>query len=551
MPASPDEQDRYSQWMGMVYVFNLIVGTGALTLPAAFAQSGWILGLALIAMLSFMSFLTATFVIETMASANAIIHWRRHRQRKKQRDSMLAASSLQQSSATLVTDEEEASASSLPQAVMQRDELTSVSESPSLCAGVVVRSGSSLQATPGGETDDLDDESRQLLDPDSPSLNEYYSIMETVEMGKMASFFFSKAGINVFYILITLYLYGDLAIYAAAVAKSLRDVGCTYVPANHTCNETIASSERCWHSSSLTRWDAYRLFLVSFVLSLGTFVFFNVQKTKYLQVFTSLMRWTAFSLMVVLAVRKLILTDPHHRLSPPSVSVSGLPTLFGVCVYSFMCHHSLPSLITPINNKRHLNKLLIGDYMLINCFYLLLALTGIFAFPHVYDLYTLNFLPAECRGHSTGWFELVLDYFLTLFPVFTLSTNFPVIAITLRNNLHTLCLSEGRRHGLFVRRILFPVLALLPPSIVALVFQDLKQLVGVTGSYAGSGVQYVVPALLVHYSRRTTLTLIGMGVQNKHRSWFQHPGWVLFVLVWAAVCVAFVTTNHLQEWLQQ
>ena len=29
---------------------------------------------------------------------------------------------------------------------------------------------------------------------------------------------------------------------------------------------------------------------------------------------------------------------------PPMARIGGLPNLFGVCVYSFMCHHSLPSL---------------------------------------------------------------------------------------------------------------------------------------------------------------------------------------------------------------
>lgn len=31
--------------MGLIYIFNLMVGTGALVLPAAFVNSGWILGL--------------------------------------------------------------------------------------------------------------------------------------------------------------------------------------------------------------------------------------------------------------------------------------------------------------------------------------------------------------------------------------------------------------------------------------------------------------------------------------------------------------------------
>ncbi len=37
-----------------------------------------------------------------------------------------------------------------------------------------------------------------------------------------------------------------------------------------------------------------------------------------------------------------------------------------------------------------------------------------------------------------------IHYFLSLFPVFTLSTNFPIIAITLRNNLKSLFLTEGK-----------------------------------------------------------------------------------------------------------
>ena len=34
--------------VGLIYVFNLIVGTGALTLPAAFAGAGWVISLCFI-----------------------------------------------------------------------------------------------------------------------------------------------------------------------------------------------------------------------------------------------------------------------------------------------------------------------------------------------------------------------------------------------------------------------------------------------------------------------------------------------------------------------
>ena len=72
-----DGAGHYSPTTGLIYIFNLIVGTGALTLPAAFHDAGWALGTAVIVMLAFMSYLTTTFVIESMAAANALQSFKR------------------------------------------------------------------------------------------------------------------------------------------------------------------------------------------------------------------------------------------------------------------------------------------------------------------------------------------------------------------------------------------------------------------------------------------------------------------------------------------
>lgn len=74
--------------MGLIYIFNLIVGTGALTLPAAFARAGWGLSTISLLFLAFMSFLNATYVIETMASANAVYKWKRLQSIKRDSVSM-------------------------------------------------------------------------------------------------------------------------------------------------------------------------------------------------------------------------------------------------------------------------------------------------------------------------------------------------------------------------------------------------------------------------------------------------------------------------------
>jgi len=343
-----------------------------------------------------------------------------------------------------------------------------------------------------------------------------------------------------FYICLVIYLYGDLAIYGAAVAKSLRDVACSYKPDNVTSPLNISESELCWPGHTQTRLDAYRIFLAGFVSTIGLFVFCNVTKTKYLQIVTTLMRWQAFIVMVALAILTLVNESPA---SPPTSKISGLPNLFGVCVYSFMCHHSLPGLVTPISNKKRLYSLILGDYALILSFYFLLAFTGIFAFRDINDLYTLNFQPSS----TDSWFLFYLHIFLSLFPVFTLSTNFPIIAITLSNNLKSLFLTEGRMYSYWTRTVVFPLLALVPPTLVAMATHSLEFLVGITGSYAGAGIQYIVPAALVYYARQEAGAALGVGVRNHHKSPFKHWMWVIFVQMWAITCIVFVTWNHISS----
>lgn len=52
----------------------------------------------------------------------------------------------------------------------------------------------------------------------------YYEIETKIELVDMARIFFNDTGRVLFFLCFAIYLYGDLSIYAAAVAKTLRDV---------------------------------------------------------------------------------------------------------------------------------------------------------------------------------------------------------------------------------------------------------------------------------------------------------------------------------------
>uniref|UniRef100_A0A3Q2ZZ28 Transmembrane protein 104 n=1 Tax=Kryptolebias marmoratus TaxID=37003 RepID=A0A3Q2ZZ28_KRYMA len=457
-----DTGEPYSGFVGLVYMFNLIVGTGALTMPRAFATAGWVVSLALICILAFMSYMTTTFVIEAMAAANAQLSWKR------------------------------------------RDVWTAAKNDKCVC-----------------------------LSPIDPMF--LCECAHHASLNPSLNPFCLPVGVNMFYICIIVYLYGDLAIYAAAVPISLMEVAC----GNHSCSAGTVKyndTDPCW--GSVTRKDAYRIFLSVFTLLLGPFTFFNAQKTKYLQILTSLMRWIAFIMMIILALIRIGKgTGEGH---PPVANLSGVPNLFGVCVYSFMCQHSLPSLVTPISEKKRVGALVLADYVLILGFYVLLSLTAIFCFDSslLYDMYTLNFTD-NCNVLDIP----VLRYFLGLFPVFTISTNFPIIAVTLRNNWKTLFHRDGGTYPWVVDRVVFPLITLIPPIVVAFCTHNLESLVGITGAYAGTGIQYIVPAFLVFYARRHLEPVMDRDAINKHKSPFHHAFWVWFVIIWAVFCLMFVTAN--------
>ncbi|XP_030746520.1 transmembrane protein 104 homolog [Sitophilus oryzae] len=468
------QTDQYSPLVGLVYVFNLIVGTGALTLPAAFADAGWLFSTFALIVLCFVSFITVTFVIESMACANATIQWRRIQSHK--------------------VDESE----------------------------VPLNSDS--------QCEDSTEETAILVH----RTRRYYNLNNKVELSEIAGLYLSKMGHVFFFLSLSVYLFGDLTIYTAASGKTIVNLSCK------TSNNTENFTESCWEDSDFTKMDMYRIYVALFGLLVGPFAYFNVQKTKYIQIFTMSIRGAAFSIMITLATLRLIKFGQQGH--PSLVNLAEVPALAGSSVYSFMCHHSLPSLLIPISNKNRLMRKISFDFFLICSFYLLVSLTGSFAFESIDVLYSLNFIQTE----DSGFLMKTIGMFLAAFPLFPMAASFPIIAITMQATLKNLFFEHNAidRYGFFVKKLFFPSLAVLPPLIVALCTHNLKTLVEITGSYAGVMVQYIVPAVLVVSARKQCRKDFGNTI-HRYASPFKHYGWFLFVVIWASICIVFVTVDFI------
>ena len=349
-----------------------------------------------------------------------------------------------------------------------------------------------------------------------------YDITIRVELAKMAELFFSRIGLYIFYVIIILELFGDLSIYAVAVPKSFLKTFCP----GATCG-------------SLTPDAAYYLFLAGFIVCVGPFCFFNFQKTKYLQLMALGMRIFSFISMIVLA----IIIASQNTISDTILFGSDpkkIPALFAIALYAFQCHTNLPSLVTPIRKKKGLLSLLAADFITVAFVFAVLCVTAVLAFSTpIDDLYTLNFVDKPDVPY-------VLGIIIGLLPVFTISSLFPLVAITLRNNLIVLFSGipyyKARKLSPLKERILFTLIALIPAYVIAFIMRDVKVLVTITGTYPGTCIMFILPAFFSHLGRKK-LSALDPGGRSRFRSPFYHTCWFYFLIVWAVCCAGVMTYN--------
>ncbi|RHY28926.1 hypothetical protein DYB32_007403, partial [Aphanomyces invadans] len=522
----------YSPTTGFIFLFNLVVGTGALTIPHAFAQVGLLYGAFALFLLSVVSYVSGTYVIEAIAGVNAL-------QGLQQQVKGVSASQARTSETTT------ANTSSI-------DDTTSEAV-PFLVHTNVRQPSSPVIALPFIVN----------LKDFNQADEEYVSGLH-FDISKKE--LFSPRGVAAFYVCMIAYLYGDLAIYAVgmsscsrpdrfqhivaiAIPKSLREVICP----RPTPNVTVWNCPELHMSSTVL----YRALVALFGISLAPFAMGHMQKTALIQIVTTIMRHLSFMLMIVLAC--VGIAQGHGRPIADVLSHSNLgylPNVFGICIYSFMCHHrsriplhvdtfdlnvgshsSLPGIIAPISKKRAVRSIFLGAFIAVFVLYIVLSFSATFRYlpEHIQDVYTLNF---------TTYPNAFIAYFLSLFPVFTLSTTFPIIAITLRENLRTLFHANSSQH--VSDMTLFALLAIVPPLVIAFFTEDVGMLVGITGAYAGLAIQWVIPASFV-YCLRQRLDEVGKSLKlqgapkNPFASSFGGVGWLALLMGLSAVSLLVIT----------
>eukprot|EP01121_Diplochlamys_sp_Union-15-3_P020436 TRINITY_DN7976_c0_g2_i3.p1 TRINITY_DN7976_c0_g2~~TRINITY_DN7976_c0_g2_i3.p1 ORF type:complete len:478 (+),score=25.49 TRINITY_DN7976_c0_g2_i3:55-1488(+) len=474
MALDTEVGSSYSNIFGFIFVYNLIIGVGALALPFGFKQAGLILGTILLIILAILSYVTITFIIEAEALANA----------------------------HLIANEEE------------------------------------------------DNNGSAVVNYTEEKSEPQFFINKRVEMAPLVELFLGRIGKIIFSIIIIIYLYGDLAIYSVTIPQSLAQVTHGFKMGSVT----------------LTEKTVYYFYLGCFAAVVCPFCFFNFQKTKYLQFFTMFNRnlalWTMIVISCLYITNNKSWSETIHKSETkiPLANFTQLPSLFGVAIYAYMCHHSLPGIIAPMRDKASLKRLLAFDLIAVFLTYAILGCVALISFGDITNptcdnkrgppcsiqkLFTFNFTSYKIR--------FLADY-LALFPVFTLSTNFPLIAITLRNNIMSLFKLSDRSRREF--SAFFSLATWAPPIAIAAITDDVHKLVDFTGAYAGLFIMFIFPALIVYYGRRKTDIRFGFESSKKNPQYspFSYPFpsfWVFFILGFSLLSLVLVIVKQILDLTKQ
>jgi len=350
-------------------------------------------------------------------------------------------------------------------------------------------------------------------------------IEERVEMGALGQMLLPARYGKLTYIVLCVYAYGVLCVYVIAGCESLsKEIG------------------------PIGGVDSYRPLVALFALFVTPVCLLDFSKTRPLQLTVGFLRIMAVFLMYLIMSRYLndldraSVTKMFHDI--PLFKPSGLPSVFGNTAFTFMIHHSIPGLIYPLYNQQSSAKTVRSVYVTAYTLYALQGFLALWAFGDATwaDCENWPSHPCEIQGlFNTNFSSADLQWaakFIVLYPVTVVSV-FPLVSITLRNNLKAAC-GAAQTVGLDRQNLLFTALTVCPPYIVAFFTKNVQIVLKYVGCYFGLSLMFLVPSLMVVNAR-------GHGFADglALRSRFGSKAAVISVIVLFTASVLFSTVTFI------
>jgi amino acid permease len=548
----------FSPFVAFCFTINYILGTGFLTIPWAFVQSGLVLSTILMILSAVASDMAKDYLLETMARAEAMLddqmHWiSKHAQdedspeakrgrlflpptskeeREKQR---LFIKQRQQQQGDDDSDSDcEEHEMAYYDSIDKKTPKNSNGKKYSRSASVPMElnnTGNVAHATHNHVH--FQQEGAVMVMPSAPP--KYLVEQRKFEVNALCRVFLGKYGLQSYTVVICLYLMGALWAYTSVFASAMATALPWFSEEDHDFN-----------------YLCYAVLYGCVVVPLSCL---ELDEQVPLQVFLTLCRFFMFFLMIGTshwAARddEEAIHDSQEFEPAENFRLAGIAKTLPILVFANIFHHSIPGLAHPVGDKRQVGKVFSATNIFTVAAYVILGITLGAAFGNgIEQSSNLNwstfhagtgYTDEEGNVRGAAWWTHAVSFYIMLFPAVDVVSAFPLSAITLGNNLFGAAYGkrihevEGNRY----LRTCFRLLASVPPIIFGICVRELGTITDYTGT-GGFLIGLCFPAIL-YMASRTLAKEHHFGLDTYYTSYGSSVGMAKFIFWFGIFMMVFV-----------
>jgi hypothetical protein len=510
-----EREAPFSFGVTVAFTLNYIIGTGFLTLPWGFTQTGNILGIGVLGLMTMFAISAALLMLEAMARAEAYANQTNN----------------------FGSFRGDAVYKTLLPITLRNDSqgFLSLKESRTENSAMLPETTTEPIAV-------------ELLAVG----NQKYEITE------LCKIFMGKQSVRIYTVLISLYMYGTLWAYSTVFADSLA----MRLPLFAEQGDAITPGS-----------TSYMIYLLVFASIVVPSSMIELSEQVFVQVTLSFCRVLMLILMVsTIALAMLqqqadiadghgnssmpfgpltrILSDPSsNNITHDPMNAKKLYLLLPMAAYATIFHHSIPSISQPVRNKLQLGRIFTVTLLLCFIAYSVMSIV-------ISNYFGDKTLISSNLDWEFYWGKLnvnreiplyarCISSFVVLLPALDVASAFPLNAITLGNSLmssyygsriHVLGVVEASR-----AKIVFRAVASVPPILAASMVSNLGTITHFAG-VSGFAIAFIFPSLLAIYSERL-LVNHGLPHKTQYSCWLTSRWICLLSIAIGLFLIIFVVTS--------
>lgn len=508
----PDEKRNphggFTRPVAVCFALNYVVGTGFLVLPYVFVKAGIVLSVIVVVLSSLVADMAKDFVFVSMARAEYVLERQAKEAATKQRQESVqsekntvrqAKVSLhseeteeeeQLTAQTVPTDEEAVIGSSDDDSYAQENETTRLlnemqelsdrttdkkqlrryqsvpseqesalmkadiaeTNAGSIAVGMVNASILPIKGSPSEHGNGSRKEQRLIVKD------------RTIELSSLSEIFLGHAGLLIYTLFLSVYMACMLWAYASVFSQAMA----TSLPIPH-----------------FSEHKNYTIYCIIFGLIVCPLSFIEVEDQIEIQITLTILRVARLVLMIVTAFfcPSYFGETSTTQSDVPLFCIRGLGVLVPIVIAANLMHEALPDLSHPVKKKKELGKTFQWAFICTGIIYSILGASVAICFgSKVEPSANINWGTFASPYGTNDRLYKSIGYFVVISPALDVISAYPLNSIALGNNLMDVrCGSAHNTEPTYFTRMLFRMIAAIPPILGALFVRDL----GVITDYAG------------------------------------------------------------------